>query len=598
MVTQRKAGEPAQPSGLPGLSTGSKGMSTEVNQTRHLKILVADDTDTDRLILASILRREGHQVVLACNGLEAVAAFEAEQPDIVLLDALMPELDGFGAALRIKQLAGDDLVPIIFLTSLSDTESLVHCLDAGGDDFLSKPYNRVILQAKIKSFYRMRELHATMLAQRNQIAQYNNRLLQEQTVAKHVFDNVAHSGCLDANNVRYFLSSLAVFNGDVLVAAMRPNGNMMVLLGDFTGHGLPAAIGAMPLASTFYGMVPKGFGMGDILREINGKLKNILPVGIFCCATMLDINFNRRRAKVWNGGLPDCFIYRVASHEVIPVKSTHLPLGVLSNRVFKDDCQSFDLALNDRIFLWSDGIHEARNSQGSMFGEERLLKVFEDNREPANLFQDILDAVQGFVADRERDDDLSLFEICMTEPAGVGSAFEEAAARHAEARVEWHMSFEVLPASFRLFDPLPLLVNVLVEVPSLRSYSSTIYTILAELYTNALEHGVLELDSGLKKSPEGFAEYYRLREERIVKVSKGSVKIFIQHKTSEDGGHLLVRVEDSGQGFDYSARSGDALQSLAYSGRGIALLEKLCTQVRYLGKGNIAEVEFTWIRDD
>ena len=598
MHVQRKASEPKQSPDPSGGDTGNSGMNTEVNQARRLKILVADDTDTDRLILESILRREGHQVVLACNGLEAVTAFETERPDIVLLDALMPELDGFGAALRIKKLAGDELVPIIFLTSLSDTESLVHCLDAGGDDFLSKPYNRVILQAKIKSFNRMRELHSTMLTQRNQIVQYNNHLLQEQTVAKHVFDNVAHSGCLDAKNVRYFLSSLAVFNGDVLVAAMRPNGNMMVLLGDFTGHGLPAAIGAMPLASTFYGMVPKGFGLRDILREINGKLKSILPVGIFCCATMLDINFNRRRVKVWNGGLPDSFIYRVDSQEVVPVKSTHLPLGVLSNRVFKDNCEYFELGLNDRIFLWSDGIHEARNSQGIMFGEARLRQVFEQNRQPEHLFQEVLDAVQGFVADRERDDDLSLLEICMTDPAGVGPAFEAAAERHAQARVEWHMSFEVLPASFRIFDPLPLLVNVLMEVPSLRSYSSTIYTILAELYTNALEHGVLKLDSVLKKSPEGFAEYYRLREERIGKVEQGSVRIFIQHKTSEDGGHLLVRVEDSGEGFDYSARSGDALQSLAYSGRGIALLEKLCTQVRYLGKGNIAEVEFTWVRDD
>src|SRR5690606_32493674 len=153
---------------------------------------------------------------------------------------------------------------------------------------------------------RMRELHSTMLGQRDQIAQNNSRLIQEQTGAKHVFDNVAHSGCLNAGNVRYLLSSLAVFNGDVLVAAMRPSGSMMVLLGDFTGHGLPAAIGAMPLASTFYGMVPKGFSMTDILREINTKLKNILPVGIFCCATILDINFRKRKIKIWKIGRASC----------------------------------------------------------------------------------------------------------------------------------------------------------------------------------------------------------------------------------------------------------------------------------------------------
>src|SRR5690606_1386158 len=131
------------------------------------------------------------------------------------------------------------------------------------------------------------------------------------------------------SNVRYYLSSLAVFNGDVMVAAMRPSGSMMLLLGDFTGHGLPAAIGAMPLASTFYGMVHKGFSMTDVLRELNRKLKLILPVGFFCCATMVDINFKKQQMKVWNGGLPDCFIYRANRREVEAVTSQHLPLGVL-----------------------------------------------------------------------------------------------------------------------------------------------------------------------------------------------------------------------------------------------------------------------------
>jgi len=569
-----------------------------MNDVRRLKILVADDTDTDRLILESIVRKEGHQVVLARNGIEAVSVFEKENPDIVLLDALMPELDGFGAARQIKELAGDQLVPIIFLTSLSDTESLVQCLDAGGDDFLSKPYNRVILQAKIKSFNRMREMHATMLTQRDQIIQYNNRLLQEQTVAKHVFDNVAHSGCLNANNVRYFLSSLAVFNGDVMVAAMRPSGSMIVLLGDFTGHGLPAAMGAMPLASTFYGMVPKGFSMSDILREINNKLKNILPVGIFCCATMLDINFRKKRLKIWNGGLPDCFLHHAKDGSITAIKSTHLPLGVLSNRVFKDNCEHFELEIGDRLFLWSDGIHEARNPQGEMYGEERLKEVFSKNREPSYLFDEIIEGVQQFVGVGEKDDDLSLLEIRMDEPENVNTYAKEASERYADAAVEWSMTFEVSPTSFKVFDPLPMLLNVLMEVPQLRGFSSTLYTIFAELYTNALEHGVLKLDSKLKQTPEGFAEYYFLREERIKDVKEGFVRIFINNRTSEEGGTLCVRVEDSGEGFDFSKKMKGNLSTSGYSGRGIALVEKMCSSVRYLGCGNIVEVEFSWKTDD
>ena len=569
-----------------------------MNDLRSLKILVADDTDADRLILETIVRKEGHHVFSAKNGLEAVEIFKQQRPDIVLLDALMPELDGFDAARQIKELAGDELVPIIFLTSLQDTESLVHCLDAGGDDFLSKPYNRVILKAKIKSFNRMRGLHSTMLTQRDLLAQHHQRLLQEQTVAKQVFDNVAHSGCLNASNVRFFLSSLAVFNGDVVVAAIRPNGNMMVLLGDFTGHGLPAAIGAMPLASTFYGMVHKGFSMSDVLREINKKLKAILPIGLFCCATMIDFNFRRKRIKVWNGGLPAGVIYRDSDHTVIPLRSTHLPLGVLQDKSFKDDVQVYDLQRHDRIFMWSDGIHEARNSDGEMFGEERLFELFEENESSQSAFDEILLGVKNFIGSGEQDDDLSMIEIIMESPENVSHPAYNYSQQNQSLPVEWEMRFEVTPTSFKSFDPLPFLLNVLTEEPDLRGFSGSLFTILSELYSNALEHGVLGLSGDLKKSPEGFSEYYLRREQLLNEIITGFVHIYFTYSANIDGGTLTLRVEDSGPGFDFLSRQGKEISTTGYSGRGIGIVEKLCQTVRYYGSGNKVEVVFAWINDD
>lgn len=568
-----------------------------MNDLRNLKILVADDTDADRLILETIVRKEGHQVFSARNGLEAVEIFRQERPDIVLLDALMPELDGFDAARQIKELAGDELVPIIFLTSLQDTDSLVSCLDAGGDDFLSKPYNRVILKAKIKSFNRMRGLHNTMIMQRDQLSQHHHRLLQEQTVAKQVFDNVAHSGCLNANNVRYFLSSLAVFNGDVLVAGMRPNGNMMVLLGDFTGHGLPAAIGAMPLASTFYGMVAKGFSMSDVLREINKKLKSILPVGLFCCATMIDFNFRKRRIKVWNGGLPAGMVYR-KDGTVIPMRSTHLPLGVLNEKSFKDDAQVYNLDVGDRVFMWSDGIHEARNAQGEMFGEERLLRLFDENESSQSAFDEILLGVKNFIGSGEQDDDLSIIEICMEAPENVSIPNYSVNKSQQLAQVEWELRFEVKPTSFKSFDPLPFLLNILTEEPDLRGFSGSLYTILAELYSNALEHGVLGLGGDIKKTPEGFTEYYMRREKLLNEITTGFVHIYFAYSSNIEGGSLTLRVEDSGKGFDYSSRQGKELSVTGYSGRGIGIVEKLCKTVRYYGSGNKVEVVFEWVNND
>lgn len=562
-----------------------------------LTILVADDTSSDRLILETIVRKEGHRVISAADGVEAVALFEKERPDIVLLDALMPKLDGFGAARQIKALAGEQLVPIIFLTSLTDTASLVQCLDAGGDDFLSKPYNRVILQAKIKAFNRMREMHGTMLEQRNQIVLHNDHLVQEQTVAKQVFDNIAHSGCLDASNIKHFLSPLAVFNGDVLLAAMRPSGSMMVLLGDFTGHGLPAAIGAMPLASTFYGMAHKGFAMTDILREINSKLKSILPVGVFCCATIIDMNFHKGTMKVWNGGLPECFLRRAETGAIESVRSTHLPLGVLDSKSFKDDCLHFELAHDDRFYIWSDGIHEARDINGDMFGEERLIQVFADTESADNVFPNILAAVQGFVGEGEKDDDLSLIEIRMDEPHNIHSKAIDFNATGGSGLLEWSLQFEIKPASLRFFDPLPLLLNILVEVPGLSRHAGELYTILSELYNNALEHGVLGLQSSLKSTPDGFAKYYKLRHERLNNIQEGFVRFCLDHKTSTNGGSLILNVCDSGDGFDLADVQNCNAGACDYSGRGIPLLRSMCKSLQYVGVGNEVRAVFEWSND-
>ncbi|GLS27698.1 fused response regulator/phosphatase [Marinibactrum halimedae] len=559
-----------------------------------LTVLVADDTSTDRMILESLVRQLGYITVPASNGLEAIAFYQQYQPDIVLMDVLMPEMDGLEAARSIKKLAGENFVPILFLTSLSDTESLVACLDAGGDDFIPKPYNKPILQAKINAFGRMRELQTTLLQQRDQIRLNNNTLLQEQAVAKKVFDNVAGKGCLDDPNIRFHLSSQAIFNGDVLVAAHRPNGNLMLLLGDFTGHGLPAAIGSMPLATAFYGMVSKGFSLQDILREINHKLKTLLPPGIFCCASLLEVDYQVQQVKVWNGGLPSGVLYRGVSGEVELLSSQSLPLGIMGNDRLNSQCRYFDISATDRIYLWTDGIHEARSFDGEMFGEARLLEVFRHGSDvKANqIFDRILEAVHEHVGSDVFDDDLSLVEISLASPPEPTDD-QDVGARGDQGLIEWSMSFEIKPPTFLHFDPLPLLMTVISDVPGLRGKSAQVYTVLAELYSNALEHGLLQLDSSLKNDAEGFAEYYRLRKRRLEQLTEGFIRFTLAHSVNGDEGVLRLTLEDSGEGFDHHNKLRETGEK-DFSGRGIALVTTLCASLTYEGNGNIVKAVFTW----
>lgn len=123
-----------------------------------LRVLAVDDNRTNLHVLQVFLKKLGHDVILAENGDEALKRFDAHQPDIVLLDIMMPVMDGFEAARRIKAKSSDRWVPIIFLSALNRDENLVEGLEAGGDDYLTKPINFIVLEAKMRSMQRSLQL--------------------------------------------------------------------------------------------------------------------------------------------------------------------------------------------------------------------------------------------------------------------------------------------------------------------------------------------------------------------------------------------------------------------------------------------------------
>lgn len=564
-----------------------------------LRVLVADDNHVDRMLLSAIVRKEGYQVAEAVDGTDALAKFRSFRPQMVLLDALMPGLDGFEVAHFIKEEAGEDFIPIIFLTSLTEADALARALEVGGDDFLSKPYNQIILKAKLNALQRMRALHVTMQRQRDEISRHHAHLVQEQEAAKAVFDKVAHTGVLDESYIRYLISPLAIFNGDVLLAARNPAGDLYVLLGDFTGHGLTAAIGAMPLAEIFYGMTGKGFSPSEILREANRKLSVILPKGYFCCATMVAMNFSNGTVEFWNGGLPPGCLVRSGSSELLHLDSTHLPLGIHSDERFDGATRVMKMAEGDRLVMCTDGIVEARNANGEAFGFERFDDVVMGCEHDDSVFESLKREVYAHLGSVGRDDDITLVEVTMVPPA---QAVPPSRPRQSDERsgfAEWRLTYELGPRSLRASNPLPLLQQIIVEFPQLRPQAGAIFTVLSELYSNSLEHGVLGLDSSLKRSASGFADYYEQRD-RALRTLDGFVRFDLRCEINGASGRLYVTVTDSGPGFDYERKlcEPSAMADPAYHGRGVPLLRNLCQSLEYRGSGNEVEVMFAWSEDD
>ena len=569
------------------------------------KALIVDDDPVNRKLLKAILQRENYQPLLAENGLEAVEAFEVEKPDIVLMDIMMPLMNGYEAARRIKEISSDRFTPIIFLTAVTDEEALSRCVEAGGDDFLTKPYNRIILKAKINAMERIRSLYATLNRQRLELQTYRSEIQHELEFAEHIFRNITSKGTLDLPYLRYYTSSMSMsmFNGDIVLAVRKPNGGALVMLCDFTGHGLPAAVGALPVSEVFVAMAERGFSINDIASEMNRKLRQELPTGFFCAAALVDVDATRCTLSVWNGGLPSILLIDGNGKIKHQIPSRNLPLGITDKPSISEEVTVTEITPGLRAFMYTDGLIEAVNQENEMFGLHRLVESIEGIRPEQRLFDRVTAEVDRFRGQADQNDDISFVELSCYEAMNDLPDVGEAGGQERLIPAEWKINLDLSGPMLNAINPVPLLLNYLNQIRIPGNHRRRIHTILTELYNNAVDHGLLELDSRMKNTSEGFAAYYSERQKRLGSIQNGRATITL-NQTMENGEYILkMRICDSGSGFDYTAQTQMAEQerhatkSGRPSGRGIRLVKTLCRELRFEDNGATAEVVYDLSED-
>jgi CheY-like chemotaxis protein/anti-sigma regulatory factor (Ser/Thr protein kinase) len=565
--------------------------------------LVVDDSVMQSNILSHLLVEEGYQVISAGNGLEGVAMYVKYQPDLVLMDINMPVMNGYDAARKIKNFSDQySLCPLVFVTNESTDYAYIESIEAGGDGILVRPFSPEVFKAKIKSIQRISDLYGQL-----------KRLQQVQDadveIAEKLMSDVIEARNFGLDRIGIVKKAAALFSGDIQLSALCPNGDVNVLLGDFTGHGLRSSIGAVPLAETFRAMTKKGFSMLDIVTQINTQLYKLLPADLFLAATFVTISSHEGSIYILNAGLPDAYIFSDQGEIKHKVASSHPPMGVMAKLLPDVQISVISVNASDRVVLLSDGIVEARNELDQMYDYQRFEKAVVAGIGSGDICQSVLASVDSFCHGMEQEDDISLVDIpcdgwqqnyAMASQIDDSVLGEHLSSIYNELSAAWEWKLSLTGRRLATVNPIPIVMNQIYAIEGDGKQWLSLQTILTELFVNSLDHGVLGLSSDLKASPEGFSEYYRERDLRLKHLESGSVDISLEYYPLASGGRLKITIKDSGQGFDivksFQSETPMSNLNIPLCGRGIELVEQLAESLEYFDGGRVVEASYLWAK--
>lgn len=550
------------------------------------RILVVDDDEMLNYLFCSFLNTRGLETLAVHSIREAKHILQNDAAiDLILLDYQLG--DGVGMDLLLPDALSTymNVAPVIMISANEEPEFLEKCFLGGVNDYIIKPVNLSLLGLKVEALIKSVSMQRLIKSQNDELEIFKAEAEREEQVAKFTYEYLLRQNSYEYEGVSVWLKSFAAFSGDMMLVKKSPSGNLYFILADATGHGLSAAITIMPVVTIFNSMVSKGFHIQKIVTEINRKLVTDTPVDRFVAAILIEINPFRRELNVWNGGMPAALWVNNGA-VVHQFQSNHMSLGIMDEDLFDASVTTIDLPDDGFIFAYSDGLTEQENIHQQPYSIGRVISVIES--QPENLLEALAENLLSYAGSRNYSDDVS---VCMIRPALV---FNDLSDSVVSSKInpllpvtndcfEW--SIRLSGNQLENCEIPPLCNHFLQQVGVDQQVCQKIFAVLAEMVSNAIDHGVLGLSSVIKENPDGFIQYYSLREERLKTLTSNDfVKLSIAWVPESNEGRFVLEVEDSGMGYMPKKNVGDAPPK--YSGRGSQLIQKLSESVEIIAPGN------------
>ena len=366
-------------------------------------ILIVEDNPASLEIMQVRLEASDYRVITATDGEEGLAKAQSSLPDLILLDLMMPKMDGLEVCRRLKNNDRLPFMPIIMVTAKTDTKDVIAGLEAGGDEYLTKPVDHGSLVARVKSMLRIKELHDTVIAQSTQL---ENQLKTASKIQTLFWPELP----APEGGIRTWAVSqpASYVGGDFYDAIILPDKSVLAYVADVSGKGVPAALIMAAVSTKIRAEASLQQNLNLILRAVNGSMYELASTeGYF--ATMLLLKYWPRMRKIEMiraGHINPVLVSPTGVREISGLKG--VSLGVME----EVDYELAELVLEpgESLLLFSDGVTEAENERVEQFGYQRLIDQLSTSKSFPHG-EGLLESVREWRGQAVVNDDLTIFEI-------------------------------------------------------------------------------------------------------------------------------------------------------------------------------------------
>jgi sigma-B regulation protein RsbU (phosphoserine phosphatase) len=387
------------------------------------RVLIVDDSGANRLLLGSILKKSGYDITEAVDGQQALERAFETHPDLILLDIMMPGMDGYEACGILKKDSRTEDIPIIFLSAKSETADKIKGLEMGGADYVTKPFDKGEVLARVRSQLKIRSLNQRIIQNNKELLEKQRRLEEDLKAAAGIQKSLLPAKIPSIQNVSvvWRFQPCDLIGGDIFNVCRLDQDSMGIYMIDVSGHGVPASLVTVSVSQ----MLHPESGYLKRIRSDAAGVEIVSPAEVlvaldreyplerfdkFFTIVYMVLDTHRELLRYCSAAHPPPVLLRTSgSLELLDKAGTIIGLG----GVVPFEEEAIRLAAGDKLILYTDGVLECQNEHGDFYGESRFHSLLQELRGHSvdQILDGVLDSLTAFAGGLNFQDDVSLLGV-------------------------------------------------------------------------------------------------------------------------------------------------------------------------------------------